>query len=313
MRITSVLFLLAISLIIFLSSCSTERKYLKERSENGNNLAFMYFKKTTQTFSSWSGYFPEDGVDSMSVFYFGGQTEISNKDYWEFLDYLKENDSIELFEKHKPKTANWLNYSDDFTIADSMSKHYDNLEFFGHYPVVNLTPEDALAYANWLNKIEPDSTIIYQLFTPNEWLSFFNKDEDIDSSFAWDSFYWMNSFREPLGNFAEFDQNQIRYNHLTDIVSWHGSDSLGYSCFVNGPMACWSFNPNWWGAYNMSGNVAEITNIYFKIDGIWYCKTRGGSWHSPVFYLREIAEEIYQLPSPYVGFRIVKCQFKTYE
>ena len=238
---------------------------------------------------------------------------MSNEDYWKFLDYLKEIDSISLFEKHKPKTDNWLNYSEDFNFADSMSKHYDSLTLFGNHPVVNITPGDALAYANWLNTIEPDSTVIYQLFTENDWLLYFNDSDDLDSSFSWGSRYWMNASRDLLGNFAEFDQNQIRYNHLSDKISWYGSDSLGYSSYVNGPMACWSFSPNCWGAYNMSGNVAEITSNSYEIDGRWYCKTRGGSWHSPVFYLRKIAKETYQLPSPYVGFRVVKLQFKQME
>ncbi len=313
MRITGVSFLFTILSFIVLTSCSSERRYIKERVENGNNLSFTYFKEAIRSYSSWSEYVPENGIDAMTVIYFGGQTEISNKDYWKFLDYLNENDSTAMFEKHKPKTDNWLNYSNDFNFADSMAKHYDSLDLFGNYPVVNITPDDAIAYVNWLNEIEPNSTIIYGLFTEEDWLTFFNEDRDIDSSFAWDSYYWRNSSQSPLGNFAEFDQNQIRYNQLSDKISWYDSDSIGYLSYVNGPMKCWSYNPNYWGAYNMSGNVAEITSAYFKLDGKWYCKTRGGSWHSPVFYLREIAEETYQLPSPYVGFRIMKYQYKKHE
>jgi formylglycine-generating enzyme required for sulfatase activity len=286
---------------------------MRERSKNGTNLSFTYFKKTTRTFSSWYGYYPEDTVDSLDVFYLGGQFEVSNNEYWVFLDYLKGIDSLDLFEQHRPKTENWSNYRDDFNIADSMAQQYDSLEIFGNHPVVNVTPQDALAYANWLNSIEPDSTVIYQLFTRSHWLLFFNENENIDSSFAWESNYWKFSSHIPQGNYAEFDQDQIRYNHISDKISWYGSDSLGYSSFVNGPMKCGSYSPNYWGAYDMSGNVAEITSANLGVDGKRYCKTRGGSWHSPVFYLREIAEETYALPSPYVGFRIVKIQFKDYK
>lgn len=308
-RLTVILFLL----IVLLGSCSIERHYQNERSENGNNLTFVYLKKTTRTFSSWYGYYPENKIDSLNFLYSGGQTEISNKAYWTFLNYLKEIDSTELFERHRPKTNNWLNFVDDFNFADSMAQHYDNIASFGDYPVVNITPKDALAYVNWLTAIEPDSTVIYTLFTADDWQLFFNENNDIDSNFSWESDYWRNSSNDPLGNFAEFDQNQIRYNQLTDKISWYGSDSLGFSAIVNGPMPCWSFHPNSWGAYNMSGNVAEMTTSTFEIDGKWYAKTRGGSWHSPIFYLREVGEESYQLPSPYVGFRVVKIQFKAFE
>lgn len=249
--------------------------------------------------------------DQMKVTYWGGQHEVTNAQYWKFLNYLQDIDSLSSFELHKPKTANWKN-DKSLTIGDSLSVYYDSLELFGNYPVVNITPLDAQAYVNWLNQIEPDSMVFYRLFTPNEWLELFNDHVDLDSSFAWGGTYWRNYDHAPLGNYAEFNQDQIRYNQLNDEVRWEYSDSIGYTSFVNGPMKVYSFNPNAWGAYNMSGNVAEIVGSYYEIENSWYCQTHGGSWHSPIFYLRKFAKETYKVPSPYVGFRVLKTKLVLY-
>lgn len=298
--------------MVLLYSCSTARKLQKMRVKNGNELSFVYFKKVDvindPNVQLLKAKFPSE-VDSMTIYYWGGQTEVSNKQYWEFLSYLKLNDPAN-YEFHKPKTQNWKAYSKDFNIADSLGQYYDSLNLFGSHPVVNISPENTIAFVNWLNKIEPDSLVSYRLFTTTEWLEFFNDKTEMDSSFAWGGDYWRGKNHAPLANYAEFNQNQIRYNHLADEITWEHSDSIGYDSFVNGPMSVWSFNPNHWGAWNLSGNVAELTEDYFKIDSTWYCQTHGGSWHSPIFYLRKSPTETYKLPSPYVGFRVLKIQVK---
>lgn len=300
----SVFLFFLLNLIVF--SCSIERKYAKERRERGNHLSFVYFKKSpvNELYSSASDI---HSSDSFVYIYFGGQTEVSNNDYWRFLNYLKEKDAI-LFQEHRPKTENWSNYKKDFNFADSMAEHYDDLNLFGEYPVVNVTHIDAEAYIRWLNEIEPDSTVNYHFFSTEKWLEFFNKTPTVDSSFSWGGTYWRNSFDQPLGNYAEFDQNQIRYDQIDDQIHWYNADSVGYNSYVNGPMKCWSFNPNTYGGYNLSGNVAEMVGPFWKQKGQWHCMTLGGSWHSPVFYLRKLAEERYKIPSPYVGFRVLKLQ-----
>lgn len=298
-------------LYLFLFSCSTSKKLNKIRFEKGNNLHFVYFKKTNELhyyskleIERHLGY----EVDSFSFALFGSQTEISNKSYWTFLNSLKAKDSITKFEKHKPKTSNWKNYRDNFYFADSLAKFYDSLELFGNYPVVNITPEDALAYIIWLNKIEPDSTVFYKLFSKKEYQYFFNDLAETDSTFSWGTDYWRNSYNYDLGNFAEFDQEQIRYSQREDQISFCCVDSIGYLFHVNGPREVYSYNPNCWGAYNLSGNVAEINTHSKKIGEDIYCTTIGGSWYSPVYYLRKNTTETYKLPSPFVGFRVMKIQ-----
>lgn len=296
--------LFCFSICLQLVSCSTARKYAKQRIRNGNEIDFVYFKR---------GSAPEDSIlvkkigAAVKIAYFAGQSEVSNKQYWRFLESLKETDPGK-YQEHKPKTGNWKKYSDSFTIADSMALYYDSLGLFRNHPVVNITPLDALAFIEWLNRTEPDSTVRYRLFSTEEWLEVFNETKGIDSSFAWGGNYWRNKYNNPLANYSEFDQDQIRYDHIKDKITWANADSLGYSSFINGPMPVYSYNPNCWGAYNMSGNVAELTTNYIRINQQWRCYTHGGSWHSPVFYLRKAPVEEYVLPSPYVGFRVLKIQ-----
>lgn len=294
-----------------------ERKYHKERKAAGNNVPFVYFNKTKASNDVYSGtsYYKSitENLDSIDIFLFGSQTEISNKQYNIFLNYLKENDSIELYNKYKPDSLQWLIQKNKVIYPDSLYQYYSSHTIFLNYPVVNITPEAANAYALWLTKIEPDTLVYYRLFTTKEWLLLFNDNKGIDSSFAWGGNYWRNDNGTKLGNYAEYDQSQIRYNRIEDYVYWENSDSLGYSYTLFGPREVYSYNPNPWGAYNMSGNVAEITLDYFIKDNKIHCITKGGSWSSPVFYLRKIAREEYIVPSPFVGFRILKVKIQPNE
>lgn len=302
--------ILSIFFLGALVSCSLPKRYHRQRAEKGNMHSFVYFKTVTVQNDPYKLLIKSkigDSFDSVKIAYWGGQTEVTNEQYWEYLSHLRKTDTA-LFKARKPKTENWRTYSEDIRFADSLSNHYDDIQQFGDFPVVNITPEDAKGYVYWLNSIEPDSLVFYRLFKEFEWLEFFNDHEEIDSSFAWGGYYWRSSNHAPLANYAEFDQNQIRYNHLSDDIEFENSDSIGYQSYVNGPMSVWSFNPNCWGAYNLSGNVAELTTEFYELDGNWFGNTHGGSWHSPVFYLRKFPSETYLLPSPFVGFRVLKIQ-----
>jgi hypothetical protein len=96
------LIIILVSSIILLS-CGTERRYHKKRIDAGNNIPFVYFKKTVSKFDIYNRteYYKNipGHKDSVEIFLFGSQTEISNKQYSNFLNYLKKNDSIELYNK----------------------------------------------------------------------------------------------------------------------------------------------------------------------------------------------------------------------
>jgi formylglycine-generating enzyme required for sulfatase activity len=314
-----------ISIIIFallLVSCSTS-SFLdgqKQRVKNGNNLSFIYFK--TVPFSEYE--FKESLVVSDTVNtviqFFGTQTEITNEQYWAFLNSIKKT-SYEEYEKHLPRHEEWLNYRDKYhDFADSLKELYENNEASKDYPIVNITPENMFAYVNWLNDIEPNKNVKYRLFSSIEWLEFFNCTSELnDSTFTWEGNYWRNERGSLLANFAELNQDQYRYNRINDVGYFNNKDSLGIEFFILGPKPVFSYNPNCYGAYNMAGNVAEFNigsrhrRAYYKTDKKWRANTFGGSWGSPIFYLRKSIEETYLLPSPLVGFRVLMVYIKEEE
>lgn len=300
---------IVISLLLFYKCNTSYRMIEKQRTKRGNEILFLYFKNQYALDDPYYIDIKKEykfDIDSVIIYYFGSMTEVTNKQYWKFLSYLKENKHSD-YDIYKPKTYCWKSYSGIFDFADTMSKSYDNLESYGDYPIVNITPDDALAFVGWLNEIEIDSTVRYRLFTTDEWLDFFSSTKE--NSFTWEGDYWRNKNGFLLANFSEFNQNQIRYDQLNDTISFEDLEN-SYTFFVKGPQNVWSYNPNEWGAFNMCGNVAELTTNYFKKDSVWYCKTHGGSWNSPIFYLKKTSTETYKIPSPFVGLRILKMQLK---
>jgi len=164
--------LLVSILTLLLVSCSNP-SYLdgqKNRMKNGNNLAFMYFK--TVPFSEYEfneSLMVSDSVNTVIQF-FGTQTEITNEQYWTFLNSIKTT-SNEEYVRHLPKHDEWLNYRNRIhKFADTLKELYENYEASKDYPIVNISPENMFAYVKWLNDIEPNKNVKYRLFTSIEWL-----------------------------------------------------------------------------------------------------------------------------------------------
>ncbi len=310
-------------LLILLTSCY--RGYFpdgqKQREKNGNDLSFVYFKSIP-----YSEYLFKQGLkvnDTLStkILLRGGTYEVTNGQYWRFLNSIKDS-NYQAYLDNLPYDEAWEEYRyiiNDFT--DTLKALYNDFEKSKNYPVVNITPNNMKAYLSWLNKIEPNPNVRYRMFTAEEWLDLFNCSKDPnDSTFAWGTNYWRNKANSLLGNFAMFDQNQIRFDILRNQVKFAHLDSIGYQSRINGPLSVYSYNPNCYGAWNMSGNVAELTagypnaGSYYTVyrDSIhWSVTTHGGSWISPVYYLRKGVTENYKIPSPFVGFRVLQVEIFT--
>lgn len=314
-----IIFILAITTFI---SCSIQKKMTKTRRELGINMDMMYLKiDSTFIDKPFSFINYKNKNDTIIVqnrylhkFTFISQTEITNRQFNVFLKYLKDNNLNELYTKCKPDNNAWKKFGGDNLFYDSLSKYYHFIPDFLDFPIVNITYEAVLEYINWLNKIEPNKNIYYKLPNEKEWKFAFNTLEEDDTTFSWEGNNYRNKANSILANFVQFDQNQIRYDQIKDIISLKFSNS-GYLGLINGPVNVYSYNPNMLGVYNISGNVAElIENEYYKDSlGREFCTTKGGSWNSFLYYLRKHTNEIYVLPCPYVGFRILKSEYKFKE
>lgn len=258
-------------------------------------------------------YNKEDSIELTNQFskirIFMGQTEITNRQYDFFLASLKKDSLFELYEQCKIDINGWLRKDSLNPFYVSMAGSYHTSEIYLDYPVVNISFKAMKEYINWLNRKEPSKNIIYKLPDQDEWTFAFNSLPASDSSYAWETDSYYKSSNTLLGNFAILDAEQIRYDQTTDDLWFHNFEKEGYIAKINGPLQAYSYNPNNWGIFNMSGNVAEIVDVTPEIKGdstIYW--TKGGSWLSPPYYCRKHAWERYILPNPAVGFRVAKYE-----
>lgn len=169
----------------------------------------------------------------------------------------------------KVENLQWKNLINSFVHL--REDNYFTNPKYDNYPVVNITYEAANLYCEWLTKKykkDLDKNIVVKLPTKMQWVTA-AKGEHTDSVFAWGTTNHYNEKGTLLGNF------KIDKNPTIDSVK--------------------SFKPNQFGLYNISGNVAEMTNR--KCVGI------GGNWNTPPINGTTENLFIYNYISPMLGFR----------
>ncbi|MFK7815946.1 MAG: PEGA domain-containing protein [Gammaproteobacteria bacterium] len=135
-------------------------------------------------------------------------------------------------------------------------------------PVTNISWDDAAAYCNWLSEKEGLNTVYreengilvaknpipngYRLLTESEW----EWVARIQSSNSMNRYEWGNNFppTEVTGNYADQSAAELLDPVLTDYNDGFISSS---------PVG--SFKANYFGIYDMGGNVAEWTHDYHSI------------------------------------------------
>ena len=268
------------------SSCSIKKKMQRERKLIGvSNNAYSYLKMDRIS------------ADSIKVYY-AMQTEVSNKDYRVFLNYLKHNKTENIYKICAPDSTMWFKIGfKDSVLSDSMFRYYHNHSKFDNYPVVNITKYAAVLYSEWLSEIDPGGVYEYRLPRINEWDKLFCNTKD--TMFTWKGSYWRNSENELLANFALLDQRKVKYSNLDS--SYKEKFMLeDFNFMVAGPKSVYSHYHNDCGFYNICGNVSEfILDVNF---------TKGGSWLSPISYLTKNAIENEYSPNPATGFRLIRIE-----
>jgi len=219
-----------------------------------------------------------------------------------------------------PDTLTWIR---DFTYSfnEPWATRYFWHPGFDDYPVVGVTWKQAKAFSNWRTKIQNQYLATkrephlqdYRLPTEVEW-EYAARGGKNFSMYPWGGYYTRDGDGVFLANFKP-----LRGNYVEDG---------GISAMKVG-----SYDPNEYGIYDMSGNVAEWTETAYDEAGYGYYSDlnpnftynakpddppvmkrkviRGGSWKDIKHFIQVSTRtfEYQDSTNSYVGFRCVRSTF----
>ena len=217
--------------------------------------------------------------------------EVSNLEYAEFLYNPRINGQDSLHAIAYPDTSRWIM---PYAFYEPYAEYYHTNPAFHHYPVVNISHQAAQLFCDWRNSLIDDEEGKYRLPTEAEWEMAARGGLDM-SRYPWGGLYLRNNKGEAQCNFRRVgDENIFRGESGEFIV-----DAWALPEGNVAPVPVHSFEPNEYGLYNMSGNVAEMVAEKEV--------TRGGGFMSPggevtVSFRKPHDGEA----APWVGFRLLK-------
>jgi len=219
-----------------------------------------------------------------------------------------------------PDTLVWIR---DFTFSynEPWATRYFWHPGFDDYPVVGVAWKQAKAFCHWRTKLHNDfqtsrrqATLQdYRLPTEVEW-EYAARGDRQSSMYPWGGYYVREQNGDFLANFKP-----LRGNYVAD-----GGMAT---------MKVGSYNPNDFGLYDMSGNVAEWTSTAYDESAYMYMNDfnptfeynakedeapsmkrkviRGGSWKDISAYLQVSTRsyEYQDTAKSYIGFRCVRSSF----
>lgn len=245
-------------------------------------------------------------------------TEVSNKEYKDFLNHLWVIDTAKYKLYNMDSTKWWklrsLNIPDKGRISEKYYHYYKLHSAFNNHPAVNISHEGATAYCQWLTNNYNKKTkrkfnkVKFRLPSIEEWV-FAAKGGNKDARFPWKGRFIRNTKGEYLANFNRINEGAVIdsiingqkfYLAERDELNYYGKpfSVATLSSFFYTPVK--SYYPNNYGLYNMAGNVSEM------VAKKGY--TKGGNWNSYSYFLWIDAQDEFDgqmlEPSPLVGFRV---------
>lgn len=211
-----------------------------------------------------------------------GITEVSNKEYSIFLNYLIVNKITDKYKSCQIDTTAWEILGGDVNTCFEYFHNYHSNSKYQHYPIVNIKYEAAKYYCEWLTVVYNASNnrkfkkVVFRLPTEKEWLIAAGQ---TIAPYAWGD----TSLYEP-------ENGGIRARlHVVDAANPYSKNYPAIAAPVK------SFKPNKNGLYNIHGNVSEMISIKGK--------AKGGSWFSTPQEATLDKIQTYTGPDPRVGFR----------
>ena len=219
------------------------------------------------------------------------KTEVSNLDYKEFLYALKVNNETEKLKIAKVQNDGWESEQFKNTYFDHPAYH--------DYPVVNITRDAANLYCQFLKETLNANDILkgYQvaecrLPKREEWMLAAHGGR-MYAPYPWVGYYLMNDKGEALANFNRIGAGNISYDYESKSYKVIEKSLTNSNALMPAPI--YSFLPNDFDLYHMSGNVAEM--VADKPVAV------GGGWKSTGYDVRIESEMPFESYSSEVGFR----------
>ncbi len=244
------------------------------------------------------------GADTFSVQAFWmSKTEVTNKDYREYLVDLKASGDMEAYNKALPDTLQWR---DKLAYNEPYVEFYFRHPAYNDYPVVNISRTQAEMYCVWLTKKmrEAYGENINDVRLPyrEEWV-LAARGHNPEAVYPWKGVTLFNEKEHKYAcNFRNMGAESVHYNDSTGKMEvWGKYGSCGIAGSINDAAditaPALSYWPNDYGLYNMAGNVAEMV----QQSGI----AVGGSWKSTGYDVRIESIQKFDGPCTTVGFRPV--------
>lgn len=276
--------------VLFAFSPIKHDKVLKKRIPDG----FVFVPSGTVVIDS----------DTLSVqAFFMAETEITNRDYREFLADLKISGDQDAYRRALPDTLQWR---DKLAYNEPYVEYYFRHPAYAEYPVVNISREQAEMYCVWLTKKmrEAYGENINDVRLPyrEEWV-LAARGGNAEAVYPWNGVTLFNKKEHKFAcNFRNMGAESIHCNDSTGKMEVYGEyGNLGIvgqifdASDLTAPVQ--SYWPNGYGLYNMSGNIAEMVQQNDIVVG--------GSWRSTGYDVRVVSTAPYYGPRPDIGFRPV--------
>ena len=220
--------------------------------------------------------------------YYMQYAEVTNLEYRTFIFDLLINNRKDEFLKAKPNQKEWMHYFNDAQFYKSYQDNYFSHPAYNEYPVVNITKEGAELFCNWLttetnNYLQSkNKPLINDLRLPTitEWI--YAAKGNRNGEYPWGTNKIQNDKNCFLANFNT-SLNREDLNMNCPYIKYHNAETV-VGIMLDGSSTTapvYSFNPNDYGLFCMSGNVYEMT--YNQDDNYKATKEiilKGGSWNS---------------------------------